>query len=118
MHGATVKNVPTGLIKGGKQKLKGECIMRFKEWLGKYFSMLFAGYLLCTSLWFAYVDNWHTCAGYFVAAIAWMVVWNSERIYTRSVTEIRQIYADSVEELRQGYQESIDRIRGDRDEIK
>ena len=113
--GATVKDVPTGLIKGGKQKLKGECIMRFKEWLGKYFSMLFAGYLLCTSLWFAYVDNWHTCAGYFVAAIAWMVVWNSERIYTRSVAEIRQMYADSVEELRQRYQESVDRIIGERD---
>ena len=118
MHGATVKNVPTGLIKGGKQKLKGECIMRFKEWLGKYFSMLFAVYLLCTSLWFAYVDNWHTCAGYFVAAIAWMVVWNSERIYTRSVTEIRQSYALSIEKIRQEYIESIERIRGERDEIK
>jgi hypothetical protein len=113
--GATVKDVPTGLIKGGKQKLKGECIMRFKEWLGKYFSMLFAGYLLCTSLWFAYLDSWPACAGYFVAAIAWVVLWNSERIYTRSVDEIRQIYADSVEELRQGYQESIDRIIGGRD---
>ena len=89
--------------------------MRFKEWLGKYFSMLFAGYLLCTSLWFAYVDNWPACAGYFVAAIAWVVVWNSERIYTRSVAEIRQLYRDSVEELRQRYQESVDRIIGERD---
>ena len=86
-----------------------------KAWFDKYFSVLFAGYLLCGSLWFAYVDNWHACAGYFVAAIAWMVVWNSERIYTRSVAEIRQMYADSVEELRQRYQESVDRIIGERD---
>jgi len=89
--------------------------MRFKEWLGKYFIMLVAVYLLCGSLWFAYVDNWHACAGYFCAAIAWVVVWNSERIYTRSIDEIRQMYTDSVEELRQRYQESVDRIIGDRD---
>ena len=66
--------------------------MRFKEWLGKYFSLSFAIYLLCTSLWFAYEHNWHTCAGYFVAAIAWVVVW-----------------------IRQEYIESIERIIGERD---
>ena len=89
--------------------------MRFNEWLDKYFSMLFAVYLLCTSLWFAYEHNWHTCAGYFVAAIAWMVVWNSARIYTRSITEIRQMYALSIEKIRQEYIESIERIIGERD---
>jgi hypothetical protein len=89
--------------------------MRFNEWLDKYFSMLFAVYLLCTSLWFAYEHNWYACAGYFVAAIAWMVVWNSERIYTRSVAEIRQMYALSIEKIRQEYIESIERIIGERD---
>ena len=92
--------------------------MRFKEWLGKYFSMLFAVYLLCISLLFAYVDNWPACCGYFVAAIAWVVVGNSERIYTRSIDEIRQSYALSIEKIRQEYIESIERIRGERDEIK
>ena len=89
--------------------------MRFKEWLGKYFSMLFAVYLLGCSLWFAYEHNWRAWAGYFTAFIGWALVWFIERIYTRSIDEIRQIYADSIDELRQGYQESIDRIIGERD---
>ena len=73
-----------------------------KAWFSKYFNLVFAAYLAA-------------CAGYFVAAIAWVVVWNSERIYTRSVTEIRQSYALSIEKIRQEYIESIERIRGDRD---
>lgn len=86
-----------------------------KKWFENYFSIVFAGYLIGCSLWFAYLNNWSAWAGYMCAAMGWMLVWFIERRYDRYVEEIRRIYDSSIEEISQEYRESIKRIRGAKD---